>query len=123
MASIHRIGFTRSQNDLSIIFKALGHPARLAIIDNLISKERVMCKELAMETGFTSPTVTHHLQVLMQSGLIGYEKIANSTYYVVNPILLTKAKEALRIISSEALDNLPDYTNVVFFQQPLPNSF
>ena len=39
MASIQRIGFTRYQNDLSKIFKALGHPARIAIIDLLLEKK------------------------------------------------------------------------------------
>jgi hypothetical protein len=59
----------------------------------------------------------------MESGLLGYEKIFNITYYVVNPILIQKAKEALKdfCIQSEKLS--PDYSKVVFTQQPLPDSF
>lgn len=123
MASIHRIGFTRYQNDLSKIFKALGHPARLAIIDHLLSQNRIMCKELAQELGFTPPTITHHAQILMQSGLLGYEKIANVTYYVVNPLLIRKAKEALKVITIQSENLSPNYSNIVFTQQPLPDSF
>lgn len=123
MASIHRIGFNRSQNDLSRIFKALGHPARIAIIDLLLKKDKLICKELSFEIGLGSPTVTHHLQILMECGLIGYEKIGNMTYYTVIPILFHKAKDALKSLAVTADHQSTNYTNVVLFQQPMPNSF
>ncbi len=123
MASIQRIGFTRYQNDVSKIFKALGHPARIAIIDKLIAHERIMCKELAIDLQLTLPTISRHLQVLAASGLIGYEKISNVSYYVVNPELVKKAKEALESFHSEAENHPVNYRNVIFSEQPFQDSF
>ncbi|PWL32498.1 MAG: transcriptional regulator [Fluviicola sp. XM-24bin1] len=123
MASIQRIGFTRDQNDLSKIFKALAHPARIAIIDLLLETNRINCKQLASEIGYGSPTVTHHLKILMESGLIGYEKIANLSFYAVNPILIDKAQNALKVVSNKADDQQTDFRNIIFCQQPLPDSF
>lgn len=123
MASIQRIGFTRYQNDLSKIFKALGHPARIAIIDLLIENDRISCKELAMEISSTPATTTHHLQILMESGLIGYEKIANLSYYLVNPLLIDEAHFALLNFSNKVDSQNNDYRNVVFSQHPFSESF
>ncbi|MCR9171344.1 MAG: metalloregulator ArsR/SmtB family transcription factor [bacterium] len=123
MASIQRIGFTRYQNDLSKIFKALGHPARIAIIDLLLDKQRISCKQLATEIGFGSPTVSHHLKMLMDSGLIGYQKNANISFYVVNPLLVQMANEALRNVSQKAETNDINFRDVIFNQQPMPDSF
>lgn len=123
MASIQRIGFTRYQNDLSKIFKALGHPARIAILNVLTERDDVICKELAYETGFSAPTVTHHLQILMESGLVGYEKIANMSCYVVNPMLIDKAKQGLRSIQNQAENKTINYQNVIFSQHPFSESF
>jgi DNA-binding transcriptional ArsR family regulator len=122
MASIQRIGFTRYQNDLSIIFKALGHPARIAIIDLLLEKDRLICKELAHDTGLGAPTVSHHLKILMESGLVGYEKIANMSFFIVNPILVEMAGSALHDVAKK-VDNHRNYRNVIFSRQPFSESF
>lgn len=123
MASIQRIGFTRYQNDVSKIFKALGHPARIAIIDKLIAHERIMCKELAIDLQLTFPTISRHLQVLAASELIGYEKIANMSYFVVNPLLIDKAKEAVGEVCNKAENYPVNYQGVIFSQQPFQDSF
>ena len=86
MASIQRFGFIQYQNDLSRIFKALGHPARIAIVDYLSQNERVICKNFTNDFPISQLTISKHLQILLESGLLGYEKIVNATYYVVNPM-------------------------------------
>ena len=123
MASIQRIGFTRYQNDLSKIFKALGHPARFALIQLLIGNEKLICKELAFELKLTAASATHHLQILMESGLIGYNKVGNMTYYVVNPVLIDSTKDSLCAISEEANKQSVNFSETIFAQQPMPSSF
>lgn len=123
MASIQRIGFTRYQNDQSKIFKALGHPARFALIELLIGNEKRICKELALELNLTAASTTHHLQILMESGLIGYNKIGNMTYYVVNPFLIDSANLALNSIAETANKQPFNYSETIFAQQPMPPSF
>ncbi|GAB5416308.1 MAG: metalloregulator ArsR/SmtB family transcription factor [Crocinitomicaceae bacterium] len=84
MASIKRSGFTPAQNDTSNIFKALDHPARIAILEFLII-ESVPCKYLEAELKMAKSTLSRHMQVLFDCGIIGYEKIINETYYSINP--------------------------------------
>lgn len=117
MASIQRIGFTNSQNDLSKIFKALGHPARMAIIHHLIKEGRIMCKRIVLELPISQPAVSKHMQILLEVGLVGYEKVANATYYVVNPILIDVAKESLISASDDAKKVELDFSAMIFSTQ------
>lgn len=123
MASIQRIGFSQSQNDLSIIFKALGHPARIAIIETLLNNEKIMCKVLTSEIKLSGPTVSKHLQILLESGLLGYEKIFNATYYVVNPMLVDYAKQALMNLSQLTQSKQEDFSQTIFQSSIMPESF
>lgn len=94
MASIKRTGFTPLQNDISNLFRALGHPARIAILESLI-KERTPCKYLELELQMAKSTLSRHMQVLFDCGIIGYEKILNETYYTINPLAIENASEYL----------------------------
>ncbi len=90
MASIKRSGFTPAQNDTSNIFKALGHPARIAILE-FLANENAPCKCLEIELKMAKSTLSRHMQVLFDYGIIGYEKILNETYYSINPMAIDLA--------------------------------
>ncbi len=65
------------------VFKALGHPARLAIVDRLAQGERCVC-ELLKPTEFSQlsgPTVSQHLLVLKNAGVIADEKRGKKIFY------------------------------------------
>lgn len=65
------------------VFKALGHPVRLAIVDRLAQGERCVC-ELLQPTEFrllSGPTVSQHLLVLKTAGVIGDEKRGKKIFY------------------------------------------
>ncbi|MDC0257329.1 metalloregulator ArsR/SmtB family transcription factor [Crocinitomicaceae bacterium] len=123
MASIQRIGFSQDQNDLSRIFKALGHPARIAIVEYLLQNEKVICKNMTYEFPISQPAISKHLQILMESGILGYEKIANATYYAVNPMLVNYAKEAITDLSQLAKSNDSDFSRTVFQSSVFPEFF
>lgn len=95
MASIQRKGFSQQTNQLSNIFKALGHPARLTIIELLLKEGRVKCKEIALSIPQSDTTVNRHIRVLFDQGIIGYEKYLNETHYVLNAIAVSAAKKYL----------------------------
>ena len=60
--------------------KALAHPARLLIIEELIKKE--MCvNELRDMIGSEMPTISNHLKVLRNAGYIDKEKRGTQVYY------------------------------------------
>ncbi len=123
MASIQRFGFSQQQNDLSKIFKALGHPARVAIIQRLINEGRIMSKVIACDMPITQPAISKHLQILFETGLVGYEKVSNVTYYIVNPLLIEMAEGALKEFRNETKMIHKDFRNVTLNTQVLPEGF
>jgi len=121
MASIQHKGFNQSQSQLSLIFKALGHPARIAILELLAKEKRVMCKELVLSTPLSSSSISSHLKILFESGILGYEKEQNVTYYVINPLVLENAKKSLKLLSRQSLEFDYDYSRTYF--KMLPEQF
>lgn len=121
MASIQYAGFTDQQTQNSLIFKALAHPARLAILEELISKKKIMCKQIELEIPLSQSSVSGHLKILLESGVLGYEKVQNVTYYVINPMMLEGAKEILSFVINETGDQNHDYSRTFFKTLPAEN--
>lgn len=67
-------------DQLAAVFKALGHPTRLLILERL--KEREHCvRELQELAGSDMSTISRHLAVLKNAGIIGSEKEGNWIHY------------------------------------------
>jgi ArsR family transcriptional regulator len=62
--------FTTQQNELAIINKALGHPARLAIIEYLLKVDTCICGDIVNELPLAQPTISQHLKELKNAGII-----------------------------------------------------
>ncbi len=62
--------FTEGQNDIATVAKALGHPARVAILDYLLKVEDCICGDIVTEVRLSQPTVSQHLKELKLAGLI-----------------------------------------------------
>ena len=62
--------FTREQNQLALMMKALAHPARISIIQHLIKANACICGDLVDELGLAQATTSQHLKELKNSGLI-----------------------------------------------------
>lgn len=65
------------------VFKALGHPARLAIVDRLAAGECCVCVllEVPQLPKLSGPTVSQHLLVLKGAGIIGDERRGKKVFY------------------------------------------
>lgn len=64
------------------IIKAMAHPSRLLIIDELSRGERCVC-ELTQRVGADTSTVSKHLSVLRNAGIVSDEKRGLSVYYTL----------------------------------------
>ena len=64
----------------SRIFKALAHPTRLFIVDELSRQERCVCELTEMIEADTS-TVSRHLSILRQAGIVEPEKRGLQVWY------------------------------------------
>lgn len=62
--------FSEKQNKLASMMKALGHPARIAIIQQLVKSQACICGDLVEELGLAQATISQHLKELKNVGLI-----------------------------------------------------
>jgi ArsR family transcriptional regulator, arsenate/arsenite/antimonite-responsive transcriptional repressor len=62
--------FTDKQNDVALLAKALGHPARIAIMEYLMNVDTCICGDIVNELPLAQPTVSQHLKELKNAGLI-----------------------------------------------------
>ena len=62
--------FTEQQNQLAMVAKALGHPARIAIIDYLLKVNTCICNDIVNELPLSQPTISQHLKELKNAGII-----------------------------------------------------
>lgn len=82
--------FTGEQNAIASIAKALGHPARVAIIEYLLSVDSCICGDIVNELPLAQPTVSQHLKELKNAGIIQGEIEGNAICYCVNPEAIEK---------------------------------
>jgi len=77
--------FTKEQNDLAVLFKAMSHPARIAIIQYLLSVESCICGDIVNELPLAQPTVSQHLKELKNAGIIKGNIEGTAICYCLNP--------------------------------------
>lgn len=82
--------FTDEQNEIATLLKALAHPARVAIIEYLLSVDTCICNDIVAEINLAQPTVSQHLKELKNAGIIQGEIEGKSICYCVNPATLKK---------------------------------
>ncbi len=84
--------YSGRQNELAAIFKALGHPARVAIIEYLIRQDRCICGDLVEALPLSQATVSQHLRALREAGLIRGEIEGTSVCYCIDRARWTQCK-------------------------------
>ena len=80
--------------NLATIFKALGDPTRVAIVNRLAAAEAVCVGDLTAAFDLSQPTVSHHLRILREAGLVESERSGTWAYYRLVP----DAIDALRAV-------------------------
>ena len=76
--------FTQQQNQIATIAKALGHPARIAIIEHLMKVNQCICGDLVNKLPLAQPTISQHLKELKNAGLIKGTIEGNSVCYCID---------------------------------------
>ncbi len=62
--------YTKQQKEIALFSKVFGHPARVAILQQLFEIDACYCGDLSEEIGLAQPTISQHLKELKQAGLI-----------------------------------------------------
>ncbi len=93
--------FTDKQNSIATLTKALGHPARVAIIEYLLKVDACICGDIVNELPLAQPTVSQHLKELKNAGLIQGEIEGNSICYCINEKALQKLQTYFAGVSAK----------------------
>jgi ArsR family transcriptional regulator len=89
----------RQAQDLAPAFKALGDPVRLQLLSQIAtadSGEACVC-DLTPAFNLTGPTISHHLKVLREAGLIDCERRGTWVYYRVVPSRIAALSQLLTV--------------------------
>ncbi len=70
MGLVNTENFTREQNEIATIAKALAHPARVAIIQKLLEVNSCICGDIVNDLPLSQPTISRHLKELKAIGII-----------------------------------------------------
>ncbi len=81
-----------ADEELATLSKAVGHPARVRILRLLARREECICGEIVEEVGLAQSTVSQHLKVLKDAGLIRGEIDGPRVGYCLEPRTLRRLK-------------------------------
>jgi len=85
--------FTDKQNTIATLAKALGHPARVAIIEYLIKVDSCICGDIVNELPLAQPTISQHLKELKNAGLIKGNVEGNTICYCIDEKAIAKLRD------------------------------
>ena len=80
---------------LAARFKALADPARVAIVNRLAAAEEVCVCDLNATLDLAQPTVSHHLRVLREAGLVESSRRGTWAFYRLVPEAIEQLRETL----------------------------
>jgi len=92
--------FTDNQNAMAAIAKALGHPARIAILEYLLEVNACICGDIVNVLPLAQPTVSQHLKELKTAGLIKGNIEGNAICYCIEEKTIEKIQAYFTHISA-----------------------
>ncbi|GAA4972788.1 metalloregulator ArsR/SmtB family transcription factor [Algibacter aquimarinus] len=76
--------YSESINAMASIAKVFAHPARVAILQYISKQESCICNDIVDEIGLSQPTISQHLQVINNAGLLKGNFKGKSICYCLN---------------------------------------
>ena len=83
--------------ELAAAFKVLADPARLRLLSMIAASDEACACDLTEPLGRSQPTISHHLSVLTEAGLISREKRGKWAWYRVVPERIALLRDALAL--------------------------
>ena len=93
--------FSESHNELAILFKALSHPARIAIVDYLLKVEKCICGDIVNELPLAQPTISQHLAALKNANIIKGTIEGTAICYCLNEKTVAQFENYFAIIKNK----------------------
>jgi ArsR family transcriptional regulator, arsenate/arsenite/antimonite-responsive transcriptional repressor len=93
--------FSAEHNEMATLFKALSHPARIAIVDYLLTVDTCICGDIVNELPLAQPTVSQHLAALKNANIIKGSIEGTAICYCINPETIAKIVSHFGSITSK----------------------
>ncbi|MFT7113607.1 MAG: DNA-binding transcriptional ArsR family regulator [Candidatus Azotimanducaceae bacterium] len=103
MGQIKTEAYSLSQNRLAELIKAIAHPARIAILKQLIREDSCVCSGFVSNLQLAQATVSQHLKAMKEAGIIQGTIEGRNVCYCINPGVY----EFLRMELNDLLRDLP----------------
>lgn len=87
--------YTKDQIRLAEVAKAMGHPARIAILEYLVRENKCQCGDIVDELPLSQSTTSQHLKELKNAGLIHGDIEGVKVCYCINPKVWNEVKTLL----------------------------
>lgn len=97
--------FNAAQNKLASYAKALGHPARIAILEFLLKYNSCICNDLVEYLPLSQSTISQHLKELKEAGFIKGEIEGPKICYCINEKVWEEARDMILNIFSAYQSN------------------
>jgi len=91
-ADLRPIEGKEADEELATLAKAIGHPARVQILRILVRRTACVCGDIVDELPLAQSTVSQHLKVLKEAGLIRGEVDGPRVCYCIEPRALRRLK-------------------------------
>ena len=106
MSQLKTIPLIQPDDQVAQVFKALGHPARLHIVRLLARRGTCICGDMVDELPLSQSTVSQHLAVLKEAGIIAGEVQGPAVCYYLAPGAFQTLGQAVADLTAEV-----DYSN------------
>lgn len=106
MGAIKTGAYSSIQETLALLAKALGHPARISIVQELASQQSCQCGELAERIGLAQSTVSQHLKELKNAGIIKGSIEDSKPCYCLSAESLKSLQDFLSMVSQPDIADL-----------------
>ena len=88
---------TETAGQLAPMFKALGDPVRLRLLSLIAATDEICVCDLTDAFTLSGPTISHHLRVLRETGLVDVERRATWAYYRIRPAAMAQLSALLAV--------------------------
>jgi ArsR family transcriptional regulator len=97
-ADLRPVEGPEADEELALLAKAVGHPARVRILRILSRKEARVCSQIVDELPLAQSTVSEHLRILKEAGLIRSREDGPRVGYCINFSVLRRLKALVAVI-------------------------
>jgi DNA-binding transcriptional ArsR family regulator len=91
--------FSAEHNEMATLFKALSNPARVAIVDYLLSVDSCICGDIVNELPLAQSTISQHLKELKNANIIKGSIDGTAICYCINQETIQKIENHFSLIS------------------------